>query len=187
MRTRSLFLLLFWSIILFGGCAPKYRTAYTYIEPRNPQIQSCIEGCEAKRAACRERCEKAFKTCRKNAEAIGRRNYEQKLQDYYRKLEAYTAQLRRYELERDLFYGRGFYYGDGFGYRGPFYGPVWWGPSPALTLPRPVKPNLQNEILQAELKHCRVDCGCTEKFDTCFEGCGGKIIRKKVCIENCPK
>ncbi len=186
---RSLLLLPAFVVLslFFGGCAPKYRTTYTYIEPQNPQIKRCIATCEAGRDACRKACATRFKACRKEAEAIGKKNYEQKLQAYYRNLEAYTAQLRRYELERDLYYDNGFYYGGGYGYWGPFYSPFFWEPSPALTLPRPVKPNLQDEILQAELKHCRVDCGCTEKFDTCYEGCGGKIIRKKVCIENCPK
>ena len=180
---RTLLLLL--TILVLGGCAPKYRTTYTYIEPQDPQVKSCIESCEAKRAACRETCAAAFQKCKVKADAIGKKNYERKLQQYYHDLELYTARLRRYQLERDLFYGSGFCYG-GYGC-GPFYRPIFWEPSPALTLRRPVKPNLQEEIMQAELKECRIDCGCQQKFDDCFQGCGGKIVTQKICIKNCPK
>jgi hypothetical protein len=35
------------------------------------------------------------------------------------------------------------------------------------------------------MKHCRIDCGCHQSYDSCYEKCGGKVIKKEICIQNC--
>ncbi len=182
------YVILFFTLIFFSACTPKYKTTYSYIPPATPNAQACVKECGEKLATCKALCKSNFEICAKKAEQIGKKNYEQKMQGYYRALEQYTRQMEMYQMQRDLFWYDDFYYYDrGIGFYAPFGPRLLLGPSPAYTYPRPVKPNLQQEILQAQLKNCRIDCKCTDAYDNCFRGCGGKVVQKKVCIENCPK
>ena len=174
-------------ILLFTACSPKYKTLYSYQEPADSNAKQCIKSCKEKLDTCRKLCKSNFDICAKKAEEIAKKNYEKKLQSYYKALEQYTKDMEMYNLQRDLFWGDDFYYyRRGFGFYGPF-GPRIFLSSPSYSLQRPVKPSLQQEILQTQLKECRIDCNCLQSYDNCFTECGGKIIEKKICIENCPK
>lgn len=181
---RYLLLLL---ALMLTACSPKYRTTYHYVAPQNPQAQNCIHHCKEAFSTCQKICQSNFAICKQKADAVAQKRYTQKMQNYYKALEQYANDMRRYEMERDLFLYDDFYYPYRYGFYRPFYRPVLWGPSPAYTLSKPVKPSLEREKLDAEMKMCRIDCGCTESFDKCYEGCGGKILKKEVCIGNCPK
>ncbi len=183
------YLLLSVVLLVFTACSPKYRTTYSYVAPPSPQAQHCIKTCQEKLDTCQKVCKANFEICKQKAEKIAKENYEKKLQQYYRDLENYTNQIQQYELERDLFFYDGFCCPRRYGFYRPFGGRLFWGPPPGYyyTLKKPVKPNLQQEILNAQMKHCRIDCGCHDSYDKCYEGCGGKVITKKVCIQNCPK
>ncbi len=180
-------LLLFFALLFLSACAPKYKTVYSYIAPESADAQACVTRCKEQLAACRKVCEANYAICKEKAKKIAQKNYEAKLKRYQAALEQYTRDLERYNLRRDLFFYDDFCYFGRCGYYGPFGGRLLWGPPPVYTLRRPVKPSLQQEILDAELKHCRIDCGCMQSYDTCFEACGGKVVKKEVCIENCPE
>ena len=175
--------------LFLSACAPKYRTTYSYIAPESSQAQSCIQTCKEELATCQKVCEANFNICKKKAEKIGKQNYEKKLQQYYKDLEDYASRVQRYELDRELLFYDGFCYPGSYGFCGPFGGRLLWGPPPGYTytLHKPVKPSLEQEILDAQMKECRIDCGCQQSFDTCYEKCGGKVIKKEICIKNCPK
>ena len=174
-------------LLLFTACSPKYKINYRYQTPSSPEAKQCITSCKEKHDTCKKLCKANFDICAKKAEKIAKKNYEKKLQGYYKALEQYTKDMEMYNLQRDLFWGDDFYYyRRGFGFYGPF-GPRIFLSSPSYSLKRPVKPSLQQEILQTQLKECRVDCHCLQSYDKCFTECGGKIIEKKICIENCPK
>ena len=119
---------------------------------------------------------------------IGKKSYEAKMKNYYNALENYARRVEMYNFQRELFWFDDFDYScNSFSFYGPFGPHLIIGPSPVYSYPRPVKPNLQQEILQAQLKNCRIDCKCMDSYDKCFGICGGKVVRKKVCIGNCPK
>ncbi len=182
------YILLTAALLFLTACAPRYRTTYQYLEPKNPEAATCVHRCKEALSTCREVCRANFEICNKKAEKIGKANYDKKLQRYYRELEAYANRVQMYNLKRDLFYYNDFYYGGRYGFYGPFGGRLLWGPPPVVyTIPKPVKPSLQQENLKAQMKHCRIDCGCLQSYDRCFEGCGGKIETKKICIQNCPR
>jgi hypothetical protein len=182
------YILLFIALFL-SACAPKYRTTYSYTAPKSPQVQSCIYTCKEELATCKKVCAANFDICKKKAEKIGKENYEKKLQRYHKALEDYADRIAQYELERDIFFYDGFCYPGSYGFYGPFGARFLWGPPQgySYTLRKPVKPSLEQEILDAQMKHCRIDCGCQQSFDACYEKCGGKIIKKEICIKNCPK
>ncbi len=182
------YILLMLLLLFFTACTPKYKTLYSYKEPKTPQTQMCVKSCKEKLATCRALCKSNFEICTKEAEKIGKRNYEKKLQNYYKALEEYTRRVEMYNLERELFwYDDFYYYRRGYGVYSPFGARLILGPSPSYSIPKPVKPTLQQEIMNAQLKHCRIDCKCLSAYDDCFKSCGGEVIEKKICIENCPK
>ncbi len=182
------YLLLLFALLFLSACTPKYRTVYNYVTPQDTQAQACVKTCKEKLATCKALCKSNFDICAKRAEKIAKARYEKRLQNYYKALEEYTRQMEMYNLERELFwYDDFYYYRHGFGFYSPFGARLMIGPSPVYTVPKPVKPNLQQEIIQTQLKECRIDCRCLEAYDDCFQSCGGKITKKKICIKNCPK
>ncbi|RUM62971.1 MAG: hypothetical protein DSZ05_09345 [Sulfurospirillum sp.] len=182
------YVIFFLTLLFFTACTPKYKNTYSYIAPKSPDAQQCVQQCKEELATCKALCKSNFEICAKKAETIGKKNYEAKMKNYYQALEAYARQMEMYNFQRELFWFDDFdYYRNGFGYYGPFGPRLMIGPSPMYSYPRPVKPNLQQEILQAQLKNCRIDCKCIDAYDKCFEACGGKIVQKRVCIKNCPK
>ena len=181
------YLLLFSTLLIFSACTSKYKTLYTYSQPVLQTQKDCIETCAQKRTICRSICKSNFDICRLKAVKIAKKQYQKKLQNYYKALETYANQAQMNNLENELYFYNDFYYpGRGYGYWGPF-GPYWaWNPRPMYTIQKPVKPSLQQEIQRVELQECQIDCKCQTSYDKCFTSCGGKITSKKICIQNCP-
>ena len=182
------YLLLVLGIVFFTACTPKYKIIHTYSAPQSEGAKACVATCQEKLATCKALCKANFDVCKIKAEQIGKRRYNEKLKSYYQALENYANQVQQYNMDREFyFYNDFYYYGGPYGYRGPF-GPYWtWGPpTPMYTLRKPVKPNLEQEIQLAQMQHCQIDCKCQNSYEQCFQSCGGKVISKKVCIENCP-
>ena len=177
------------SLLLFlTACTPKYKTVYTYVKPHDPKTVTCIQKCKANLDTCRKVCKANFDLCAQKAKVHAKQIYEKKLQNYYKALEQYTRDLERYHLESELFwYDDYYYYRNGIGFYGPFAPAIIIRPRPYYTSQRPVKPSLEQEILRTQLKECRIDCHCLQSYDDCYQACGGKIIEKKVCVQNCPK
>jgi hypothetical protein len=184
-------------MLFLSACSPKYKIVKEYHPPKISQDATntsiCLGNCEVKRTACKHACESAFQSCQVKAHRIANQRYAQKMQAYTAKLERYVDEVQMNNLNMQ------FYHFDYYGY--PFYRPrygygpyggyanslFWYDPMPIYHYaPKPIKPSLEQEKLKAEAEFCDLDCGCTQKFDDCYIGCGGEVVSKKVCIENCP-
>ncbi len=182
---KYLFLIL--SIVIFGGCSPKYKVIYNYTQPGDQSGKECVKTCKEKLATCKAICKSNFDICKVKAHKIAKKIYEEKLQDYSNALERYANEVEMYNLEQNL------YYFNNYNDRPFFYwrpaGPYWiWGPTGGIySLQKPVKPSLAAEIQEAEMRYCPIDCKCQDSYNECFSECGGKVEVKRICIENCPK
>jgi hypothetical protein len=179
---------IFMSALFFIGCSPKYRSVSQYTMPKSEAGKACLVECQKKQASCKEICKANFEICKVKAEKAAHESYEKKMHEYTIRLEQYASDVEMFELERSLYYDG--FYGYGYGYYGRgFYNPrymFWASPMPLFVPKKPVKPSLAAEIQAAEMKMCRIDCGCTKSYDDCFVGCGGEVKTKQVCIKNCP-
>ena len=189
-------LLLLFSLLFLSACSPKYKIVKEYHPPvaaQSSDAQVCLGLCDSKRTACKSDCEAVFSSCQVKAHRIANQRYAKKMQQYTGQLENYVDAVQRDRFEMQ-FYSMGYYgypfYRPGFAY-GPYGGYAnrlfWYDPIPVYNYTRqPRKPSLAQEKLKAEAEFCNLDCGCTQKFDDCYIGCGGKVLSKKLCIENCP-
>ncbi len=182
-------------MLFLSACSPKYKVVKEYHPPKatqSTQTNVCLGLCENKRSVCKSKCEEAFSSCKVKAHRIANQRYAAKIQKYTTQLESYVN-----EMDMNNFDMR-FYHMDYYAY--PFYSPrygsryggyanslFWYDPMPYSSYaPKPRKPSLQQEKLLAETEFCDLDCGCTQSFDNCYIGCGGQVVSKKICIENCP-
>ncbi len=177
------------TVIFISGCSPKYKIATDYIPPTSADAPVCLQSCEAKLKTCQSECQAKFEPCKLKANAHAKKVYNQKMANYVKELENYADVVEDYEFRMEMRYMRYGLYDYPFG---PFYGvydPFYIDPFPYYghNTRKPRKPSLEAEELKAQAQMCNIDCGCSLSYDTCYKGCGGKIISKKICIENCPK
>ncbi len=192
------YILLTVSMLLFTACSPKYKVVKEYHPPKitnSSESAICIGVCESVRTACLTKCESAFSSCKVKAHRIAKERYQAKMQKYTLALESYVNAVNDYQFERGFInfsyvgYGYPYYYHPRYhGYANSLF---WYDPVPlystAYLPPKPKKPSLEQENLKAEAEFCDLDCGCTKAFDSCYIGCGGSVVNKKICIENCPQ
>ncbi len=173
-------------VLLFLGCGPKYRVMVATVVPEDPGQQACIQECAQQRSVCADICRANFEICRKKADAAAQKAYNKAMERYTAQLEQYAKDLERIQWEGSLYYGYGSCYGDPFGC-GPYGGWGIWGPPyPYLGLAKPRKPDLERFKTRMQMQMCRIDCGCQTRYLECFTKCGGKVIRTKKCVANCP-
>ena len=98
------YLLLFCSFILFSACTPKYKTVYNYKAPVSQTQKECVNTCAQKRATCQAICKSNFDLCKVKATRIAKKQYQEKLQAYYKALETYANQVQMNNLESDLYF-----------------------------------------------------------------------------------
>ncbi len=176
------------STLFFLGCTPKYKIVTEYVAPQTDMAKACLGKCQKEYGSCKEICKANFDICKVKAKAAAKESYEKKMKEYQIRLEQYVSDMDMYDLERSLYYDDFFLYDRAY-YGGGFYYPhrmFWASPMPLFRPQRPHKPSLEAEIQIAQMKMCRIDCGCTKSYDSCFMGCGGVLKRDKVCIKNCP-
>jgi hypothetical protein len=187
------YIILVLSMLFFTACSPKYKVVKEYHPPKitnSSEATICIGLCESKRTVCKTKCEEAFGSCKVKAHRIAKERYATKMQKYTAQLESYVNSIQPYNYDMRFYhfdyYGYPFYY-PRYGYGGFANSLFWYDPMPYYSYaPKPKKPSLEQEKLKAEAEFCDLDCGCSQKFDTCYIGCGGQVVSKKLCIENCP-
>jgi len=190
------YILLIASILFLSACSPKYKVVKEYHPPKlsqDTQVSVCLGLCENKKTACASQCEATFSECKVNAHRVAKKRYAVKMQKYTAQLEAYVDEMNMNHFDIHFqpmgYYGYPFYslHYDrslGYGYANKLF---WYDPMPYYSYaPKPAKPSLAQEKLKAEAELCELDCGCTQSFDSCYRGCGGEVVSKKICIENCP-
>jgi len=189
------YVILVCSMLFLSACSPKYKVVKEYHPPKilnSSEASICVGVCESTRSACKATCEAAFSSCQVKAHRIAKQRYAVKMQQYTNQLENYvddmymgSYDMRFYHFD---YYGYPYYYPRYGGYANSLF---WYDPMPYYHYSsyqnKPKKPSLAQEKLKAEAEVCDLDCGCTQRFDNCYIGCGGKVESKKICIENCPK
>lgn len=189
------YILLVIGMLFFTACSPKYKVVKEYHPPKivnSSDASICIGLCESKRNACQQKCKNAFSSCQVKAHRIAKQRYAVKIQKYTSQLENYVNEMQINNLDMRLYhfdyYGYPYYHPRyGRGYSGYGSSLFWYDPMPYHSYAtRPQKPSLEQEKLKAEAEVCNLDCGCTQSFDNCYIGCGGQVVSKKICIENCP-
>jgi hypothetical protein len=173
---------------LLTGCAtPQYQTDVSLIPPADAQGRACVQDCDVKKTACQTDCKNRYQACVEAIEPQVEAHYEAALKQYEFDLKQYAAALRHYEME--LHFGWMSSYPYYYPYH-PYYYPYWWDPWPGPyfppSYPEPVMPTRDSVRTQLVKSNCQDDCGCLPAYDDCFVGCGGQILRKTVCIKNCP-
>ncbi len=193
----KIFLAIF-TIWLFSGCSPKYQITQEYIAPSEQEAKTCIKSCYLQMRECEDACKIRFENCKNKAQKVGQENYQKKMKEYVHNLEKYADDLREYEQRYEHCEDRREDYynlleisckGDSkcikkglFNRRVPF---CRFDNDSFIEPIKPRKPDLQMEIDRATNKLCQVDCNCQKNYDKCYVSCGGEIITKKECIENC--
>lgn len=189
------YIILVIGMLFFTACSPKYKVVKEYHPPKivnSSEASICIGLCESQRTACQQKCERAFSSCQVKAHRIAKQRYAAKMQKYTSQLENYVNEMQINNFDMRFYhfdyYGYPYYnprYGRGYGGYGSSL--FWYDPMPYHSYgPKPQKPSLEQENLKAEAEVCDLDCGCTQSFDNCYTGCGGQVVSKKLCIENCP-
>lgn len=175
-------LILMIGVLFIVGCGPKYQMVNNYQSPTSEEGKACLIECDKVYASCKEICKANFEICKVKAHETAEAAYEEKIRFYHAKLERYANEMQMYELQRDLYYYDSYYGYRGYGFYHP-YRTFWMEPYPYFRPQKPIKPNLEEEKLKAEMQFCQVDCGCTKSYDNCFQQCGGVITQEKVLIK----
>lgn len=182
MARVTFFLVLAAALVMVGGCAtPRYETTYRYEPPASVESLACLKGCEATLNTCRTDCQTAWQACTERVEPLVDEQYAKALKEYADDLRYYSRMLERYQWDVWMDWD--------FAYRGLWYSPWPYRPWPGYAhLPiapgdPPTKEAVRDHLRKGQ---CKDDCACQPKYDTCFQGCGGKVVTETRCVANCP-
>jgi hypothetical protein len=169
------------ALLLLAGCATsQYQTTVRLIPPDEAAGLACTQDCETKKNACQADCQARYQACAQALAPEVETHYAEALKLYELDLRRYAAELRHFELQMHF----------AWIHSTPYYGFYWWDPWPwpyfPPPYPEPVMPTREGVRAQLENANCQADCGCLPAHDTCFVGCGGRIVRETVCVRNCP-
>lgn len=64
------------SMMLLAGCAPRYKTVYTFKPPAEARAKMCIAQCQQSRSLCRRLCKADKHACQRSARAKARHDYQ---------------------------------------------------------------------------------------------------------------
>ncbi len=188
-------------MLVFVGCGPKYIVKNSYISPSNQSEKKCVSRCEEYLSDCRINCEINYNNCissafdrAKKIDKITEENYRKKYNKYLRKLDRYNYQMADWQNEydknnRDLKYFRDKCINNKDKYACDRENDLRYEINTILRH-KPYKPKHPqrlsfHDILLQQQNMCQKNCGCQSDYNVCFTSCGGKIISRKICIENC--
>ncbi|WP_457625948.1 hypothetical protein [Persephonella sp.] len=186
-------------ILLFIlSCSPKYRIEKIYHPPTD---RECVNKCQKEFEQCGNTCQKNYNDCLKESinkakkiYSLIEKDYNLKLNKYYREYELYQKRLNDYkkeiqQLKDDYrFYEKicakykdkeACYKKEKIKKQIKYYQSN--KPSPPV---KPPEVSFEN-ILKKEREICSCDCGCKEIYDACYQSCGGRVEIQRICVENC--
>ncbi len=188
-------------LFVFTGCGPKYIVKNSYIPPSSQSGKQCVNKCEEHLRDCRTNCEINYNNCissafdrAKKIARISEQNYRKRYNKYLRKLDEYNYRMVDWQNEydqnsRDLQYFRDRCIKDKDKYACDRENDLRYVVK-TLLRNKPHKPKHPkklsfNDILLQQQNMCQKDCGCQSDYNVCFTSCGGEIISKRICVENC--
>lgn len=185
-------------IIFITACSPKYKIEKIYHPPSD---KNCLRECDREFNTCQSNCQKNYQQCLKDSVERAKRVYETlekeyqvRLNQYYKKYDLYLKDLEGYRksissLREELkFYTRVCsQYKDREACQKKEYLNKKIKNLQTSQPSAPVKPEKIDfeTVLKKERQACSCDCGCRELYDACYQGCGGRVEIKKICIEHC--
>jgi len=196
---------MFWWLVFLlflTACGrPQYVVRYQYLPPQSPEARSCLKDCERRFERCKEECLKKQNECRRQARSQAEKLYRRSLKTYQEELNLYRKRYRLYHQElvawndsfRRLYEDYLFFKKNCQKERDDYacrrYREIRKHLD-ALETQRPLRPKEPKapdleKIMKGLLSSCLEDCGCQEKYNYCFLSCGGKLLPKKFCLENC--
>lgn len=190
------------STLLLSSCSPTYTTRNEYIPPSTPRSLACLNQCETKMNACQNRCDTKKQVCMLQASQTASLTLPTEEKEYVNKLERYITEKKYYDLEKSERYRQLTRLEQDYeiynrkckeepyfctrkdevkrDLRDLKYSSRLDAPS------RPIKPTLTSETLRHQ-KSCSNECGCKERYNSCYTSCGGQIVPHKICTSNCPE
>ena len=185
-------------IIFITACSPKYKIEKIYHPPSD---KNCLRECDREFNTCQENCQKNYQQCLKDSISRAKsiydrleREYQTKLDRYYRnydrylkELDAYNKQLSTYRKDYQFYAKICSQYKDREACQRKDYlkkkikSIEYQKPNPPQ---KPSKIDFET-VLKKERQACSCDCGCRELYDACYQGCGGRVEIRKICIEHC--
>jgi hypothetical protein len=184
------------------GCTPKYKVVHEYVTPYTSMGKMCANRCYIDRKNCEVNCGQKYDICAIDAQRVGEQNYNIALIEYHRLMHIWEVEKVQYDLKYDRYQSDKDMYEDEYKHykelckkdkndhysckKRKFYKDKLRYLDYPTYPTKPYQPSLAKEVKNAKNSLCTKECGCMDRFHSCFSSCGGKVISKKVCIENCP-
>lgn len=194
-------LVISFSILFLVGCAPTYKVQKHYIFPNDNASKKCLDNCRIKKDICKRDCETNYKKCLDSAYEKAQDIYSLSDMEYQRKYNEYRNDFNRYYISLSVWqrsYDQSYKDFIYFSKQCKKFKQKYACKRKIeldYTLRRlletkpkePTKPTRSSfeEILSKQQLYCKNNCECDDEYDICFNGCGGKIVVEKICIENC--
>ncbi len=187
------------SFLLSFACSPVYKIKTIYIPPVSEEGIKCAEKCEEDLHRCNEKCHKEYERCldeaTQRAEKIYKKlkqSYKERYRNYIREMNIYVFELKVWQdkyikLKEDFeYYSKKCSLDKSWCDERDYYKRLlddWIRRKPEKP-EKPQEPSLK-KLIEQQQSLCSKECGCKQMYDICFQNCGGKIIIRRICVENC--
>lgn len=186
-------------LLLCSACAPRYETQTIYQYPDNYRPQ-CFKNCKNNLFQCEKKTLNIYNKCMNEANRRSKDifNYEMKkykanLNNYLAKEKLYQSQKKSYQAKFDDLKTDEKYFSEKCNQTDKFACEKLVNIKHALDkLSSPLSPIKNkpeapsfNEIIKIQSQYCHQTNICQQEYNACFTSCGGKVIYKQVCVENC--
>ncbi|OOZ35751.1 hypothetical protein [Solemya velesiana gill symbiont] len=198
----SLFVLVAASLLTACG-GPRYQLVHDFIPPEDKAGRACLMACFEDKKGCGYDCEKRCHFCLEDARYDAEKSFDETYDAYHRDLREYSIDLELYYSELESYQDRKVELERKIKVLSRLCGNVKDKEARDLVcssrndvrrdlrqLKKPVKPRKPSEpTLEHEIARlqgaCSKECGCDERYRTCYTSCGGTVIQRKVCVSNC--
>ncbi len=188
---------LFFICMLILSCSPRYKVEKIYIPPKGKE--KCVENCRDRLDTCLKTCDRKYESCLKEAVKQAKEIYEKQLRLYKENYKRYLSLYETYLKDIDKwlkaykeaqinyeYYRKKCVVDKSFCSEKEVYKRIL----EKLKEIKPEKPSkpekpVYSDILETQKRLCDKSCQCRENFDICFQSYGGKILIKRICVENC--
>ena len=178
------------------GCSPRYQINTLYEPPASNQGLLCVmKKCNEQRDTCQNICDTQYNQCytAKKQEATiyydkfhtqQQQEYELEYQEYRRKLQHADRERRQLYIDRD--YAESHCMKNEKSYYCDDYQAINTAIKQLQDPYKPSYPPTLEDTIEDFQNTCSHDCShCDTTFEQCYVGCGGKVIKERVCIANC--
>ena len=188
-------------VLFFVGCGPRYVIQNEYIASSQASFKSCVERCKSEQDICQSACNRSYQACLDGAYAKAKAIEIEEQRAYEREYGYYSRDFA--DFQHEMYQWRREY--DALSYDLNYFQRRCDKEKEAyacrkreeirhylhrLARERPREPRMPTpprfeSILVNQQSFCSTQCGCEQGYDSCFVGCGGRVIPHKICVENC--